>query len=64
MKEKRNKLLAVRITASLYKQLETLADDDRRSISDYVYLLLIDESSKRYADKKPLPKLEKPLLKL
>ena len=61
---KKDKYITLRLDADLLKQLKQQASDDRRSLNEYIYLILLDESSKRWANKQPIPQLEKAVFKL
>ena len=61
---KRNKYLHIRIDDALLKQLENLATQDRRSLSDYIYWMLYDESIKRYAKNQTVSDPIKPIFHL
>lgn len=61
---KKNKVLVIRIDDELLQQLTKQAIDDRRSLSEYVYLMLLDESIKRHANKNYNDNLIKPLLNI
>ena len=61
---KKTETLIIRIDTDLLNQLKQQAMDDRRSLSEYVYLMLLDESVKRHAEKHFNNNLIKPLLSL
>ena len=46
----RNKHILINIDDDIYNKIESLAALDRRPVSTYIYLLVIDEILKRYKD--------------
>ena len=61
---KKNKTLVIRIDDALLNQLQQQATEDRRSLSEYVYLMLLDESIKRHSEKNYNNNLIKPLMNI
>ena len=61
---KKLKTISLRVDEALYNQLEELARLDRRTFSQYVYYLLLDESNDRWATIHHQPNLEKPIFRL
>jgi len=61
---KKNKYLTIRIDDDLLNQLKTQADNVRRKLSDFVYLILLDASTNIYADTHKTAPIEKPRFKI
>ena len=61
---KKNKMLVIRIDDALLNQLTEQAKNERRSLSEYVYLMLLDESIKRHTEKHFNNNLIKPLMNI
>lgn len=61
---KKTELLVIRIDTDLLNQLKQQASDDRRSLSEYVYLMLLDESIKRHTESNYNDNLVKPLMNI
>lgn len=51
---KKNKHITININEYIYNDIVFLADDDRRTITEYLYLLVIDEIKKRMIKKADL----------
>lgn len=61
---KKNKTLVIRIDDALLNQLTQQAIEDRRSLSEYVYLMILDESIKRHTESNYKDNLVKPLMNI
>lgn len=48
---KRDKHILINVDNDLYNDIEKLSNEDRRKISEYIYLLVSDEINRRLLEK-------------